>query len=108
MNNPIYGDMPLYQDVQSLEQIKAGSDQQVALGKAADQFEVQFLQMVLKNMREASQALSSDDSLVSSDQQQFYQGMYDDQLAATLVKSGSLGLSDSIVAQLRDGLKSKT
>ncbi len=80
----------------------------MALGKAADQFEVQFLQMVLKNMREASQALSGDDSLLSSDQQQFYQGMYDDQLAATLVKNGSLGLSDSIVAQLSDGLKSKT
>ena len=64
--------------------------------------------MVLKNMREASQALSGDDSLLSSDQQQFYQGMYDDQLAATLVKSGSLGLSDSIVAQLSEGLKSKT
>ena len=59
-------------------------------------------------MREASQALSSDDSLVSSEQQQFYQGMYDDQLAATLVKNGSLGLSDSIVAQLSSGLKSES
>lgn len=108
MSNPIYNDVSLYQDVQSLEQIKAGSDQQVALGKAADQFEVQFLQMVLKNMREASQALSEDDSLISSEQQQFYQGMYDDQLAATLVKNGSLGLSDNIVAQLSTGLKSET
>jgi flagellar protein FlgJ len=106
MTDPIYGDISLYQDIHGIEQIKSGSDQQVALGKAADQFEVQFLQMVLKNMREASNSLSEGDSLLNSDQQQFYQEMYDDQLAATLVKNGSVGLSDSIVSQLSNQLKS--
>lgn len=108
MSDPIYGDISLYQDIHSIEQIKSGSDQQVALGKAADQFEVQFLQMVLKNMREASNSLSEGDTLLNSDQQQFYQEMYDDQLAATLVKNGSVGLSDSIVAQLSNQLKSRS
>nr|WP_321272595.1 rod-binding protein [uncultured Tolumonas sp.] len=108
MTDPIYGDISLYQDIHGIEQIKSGSDQQVALGKAADQFEVQFLQMVLKNMREASNSLSEGDTLLNSDQQQFYQEMYDDQLAATLVKNGSVGLSDSIVSQLGNQLKSQS
>ncbi len=95
----------LYQDIQGIEQIKSNPNQQQGLEKAADQFEVQFLQMVLKNMREATDALKEDDSLFSGEQTAFYQEMYDDQLAATLVKSGDLGLSDSIVKQMSEKLK---
>lgn len=95
----------LYSDIQGIEQIKANPNQQQGLEKAAEQFEVQFLQMVLKNMREATEALKDGDDLMSSQQSGFYQEMYDDQLAATLVKQGSLGLSDTIVEQMSEKLK---
>lgn len=108
MTDPIVGNVSLYQDVQSIEQIKNNPDQQTALGKAADQFEVKFLQMVLKDMSEATNSLSEGDSLFNSNEQQFYQEMYVDQLAATMVKDKGIGLSDSIVNQLSHELKSKS
>jgi peptidoglycan hydrolase FlgJ len=40
------------------------------------------------------------DSLFGSDQQQFYQGMFDDQLAVELTKGKGLGLADMLVQQL--------
>jgi flagellar protein FlgJ len=107
MTNPIFNDASLYQDVQNLDKIKSNTDQTTGLKQAADQFEVQFLQMVLKNMREANSALSDGSDPTASDQQQFYQEMYDDQLASSLVKTDSIGLSDTIVAQLGGKLKSK-
>jgi len=107
MTDSIYSNFEpsMYQDIQGIEQIKANPNQQEGLEKAADQFEVQFLQMVLKNMREATDALKDDDDLMSSQQSGFYQEMYDDQLAVTLVKQGNLGLSDSIVEQMAEKLK---
>ncbi len=50
--------------------------------KVAQQFESIFAKMVLSSMRQANFG----DSLFGSDQQQFYQGMYDDQLAVELTK----------------------
>lgn len=95
----------MYQDIQGIEQIKSNPNQQQSLETAADQYEVQFLQMVLKNMREATDSLKEDDDLFSNEQTGFYQEMYDDQLAVSLVKQGSLGLSDSIVKQMSEKLK---
>lgn len=105
MTNPIFNDPSMYQDIHGLESIKSNPNQQGGLKQAADQFEVQFLQIVLKNMREANNALSDGDDLFNSDQQKFYQEMYDDQLASSLVKTGDIGLSNQIVEQLSPKLK---
>lgn len=105
MTTPIFNDASLYQDVHNLDRIKSNPDQKAGLKQAADQFEVQFLQMVLKNMREANDALNEGNDLVSSDQMKFYQEMHDNQLASALVKSDSMGLSDQIVSQLGSKLK---
>ncbi len=53
-----------------------------ALQQAAEQFETLFLQLVLKNMRTASDAVSGDEGMFSSNEQQLFRGMYDGQLGA--------------------------
>jgi flagellar protein FlgJ len=57
--------------------------------------------MMLKSMREAT----SGDPIFGSDQEKFYQGMFDDQMAVNLSKGHGLGLGDMLVKQLtRAGL----
>jgi peptidoglycan hydrolase FlgJ len=66
------------------------------LREVAKQFESIFTRMMLKSMREANFG----DSLLGSDQQSFYQGMFDDQLAVELSKGRGMGLADMLVKQL--------
>ncbi len=107
MTDAVYNDFnpQLYQDIHGIEQIKANPNQQQGLSSAADQFEVQFLQMVLKNIREATDSLKASDDIFSSSQQSFYQEMYDDQLAVSMVKNDHFGLSNAIVQQMGNKLK---
>ncbi|MGF1726629.1 rod-binding protein [Photobacterium nomapromontoriensis] len=92
----------LYNDMSSLQAIKANPDSKIALEKAAEQFEAVFLQSVLKNMRQASEALQVDDedNPFNSRQQQFYRSMYDSQLAMEMSRQKSLGIADMLVKQL--------
>jgi flagellar protein FlgJ len=69
-----------------------------ALKEAARQFESLFTQMLLKSMREASRATG--DSMFESSQTEFYQGMFDDQMAVHLSQGRGLGLADMLVQQL--------
>lgn len=69
-----------------------------ALKEAAKQFESLFTKMLLKSMREASESFG--DSMFDSDQTEFYQGMFDDQLAMQLSQGKGLGLADVLVRQL--------
>lgn len=71
-----------------------------ALKEVAKQFESLFTQMLLKNMREANRSLSNGDSLFGSDQADFYQDMFDQQLAVHLSQGEGLGLADMLVRQL--------
>lgn len=93
-------DLSFYQDLHSLESIKSNPDSQQALSGVARQFEVQFLQQVLHQMREASDALQGDDSLISSDTLRFYQEMSDSQLAMAMANQNRTGLQQQIVAQM--------
>lgn len=70
-----------------------------ALKEAAKQFESLFTQMMLKSMRDANRSFS-EDSLFSSSQGDFYQDMFDDQMALHLSKGSGLGLADMLVRQL--------
>ncbi len=57
----ISSDPGFYQDLNELQQIKSNPDQRAALDAAAGQFEVSFLQTVLKHMRSATDALQDED-----------------------------------------------
>jgi flagellar protein FlgJ len=70
-----------------------------ALKEAAKQFESLFTQMLLKSMRDANRSLG-EDSLFGSSQGDFYQDMFDDQIALHLSKGKGLGLADMLVQQL--------
>jgi peptidoglycan hydrolase FlgJ len=102
MTSPV-ADASVYTDVSGLAALKrdARAQDPNAVREVARQFESIFAKMVLSSMRQATFG----DSLFGSDQQQFYQGMFDDQLAVELTKGRGLGLADMLVQQLtRAGL----
>jgi len=100
----ISSDPGFYQDLNELQQIKSNPDQRAALDAAAGQFEVSFLQTVLKHMRSATDALQDEDDKIIKGQS-LYRGMYDSQLAMSMVKRGGIGLREQMVNQLAPSLK---
>jgi flagellar protein FlgJ len=70
-----------------------------SLQQAAEQFETLFLQLVLKNMRTASDAVSGDEGMFSSNEQQLFRDMYDGQLAQQMAGQGQVGLAGQIIRQ---------
>lgn len=70
-----------------------------ALKEVAKQFESLFTQMLLKSMRDANKGFG-EDSIFGSQQGDFYQGMFDDQLTMQMSKGTGLGLADMLVQQL--------
>lgn len=102
VNNP--NDIGFIHDIASLDKLRqqalngdAGAEKE-ALTAAARQFEAIFTTMMLKSMRDANSAFKSD--LFSSNNEDFYRQMQDEQMVSQLSASGSLGLADMIVAQL--------
>lgn len=91
----------IYTDIQGLNRIKqlGKQDEDAALKQVAKQFESMFVDMMLSSMRAANKVFS-EDSLLSSQQGEFYQNMYDDQLAISLTQGSSLGLADVIHRQM--------
>ena len=72
------------------------------LKEAARQFESLFTQMMLKSMRDANRSFS-EGSMLSSSQGDFYQDMFDDQMALHLSQGKGLGLADMLIRQLSGG-----
>ena len=93
-----------FADFQGLAALKndAKAQDPAALKEAAQQFESLFTQMLLKSMREANKSFG-EDSMFGSDQADFYQDMFDDQMAMQLSKGKGLGLADMLVRQLQGG-----
>ncbi len=89
-----------YADPAALGAIKRDAAAQTpeALRETAKQFESLFTSMLLKGMRAASPG-----DPYASDQQDFYQDMFDQQLSAQLSKGKGLGLADVLVRQLMGG-----
>ncbi|MET0291732.1 MAG: flagellar assembly peptidoglycan hydrolase FlgJ [Steroidobacteraceae bacterium] len=87
-----------YADPANLSALKreASAQSPEALREVARQFESLFTQMMLKSMRSAT----PQDSLFGSDQQDFYQDMFDTQMSSQLSKGRGLGLADMLVKQL--------
>ncbi|WP_413112637.1 rod-binding protein [Thaumasiovibrio sp. DFM-14] len=86
-------------DSRELENLKIADDQQHALEKVAEQFESMFLQMVLKQMRKASEAMGDDESMLRSRESKTYQEFFDGQISMEMAKRNT-GLADVIVRQL--------
>ncbi len=96
-----------YGDFNALSVLKkdARTNNPQALRQAAQQFESLFTEMMLKSMR----AAHFGDSLTSSDEVEFYQGMFDQQLSLQMSKGKGMGLADMLVQQLaRSGLAAKS
>lgn len=91
-------DSSFYADPKGLSALKLDAKTQSpeSLRAAARQFESLFTQMMLKSMRDATPK----DPLLGSDQQDFYQDMFDSQMAKQLSKGKGLGLADMLVKQL--------
>ncbi len=92
-NAPVYGD---FAGLESLRKA-ASNDDPAAIREVARQFESLFARMMIKSMRDAI----GPDPIFGSDQEQTYQGMYDDQLSLELTRGHGLGLADMLVRQLQ-------
>ncbi len=90
----------VYTDFQGLDQLSAAVKQdgntKKNLREVATQFEALFTQMMLKSMRKANFS----DPLFGGNQVNFYQDLYDNQLALALSKNSGLGLAKMLVQQL--------
>ncbi|ABZ78795.1 conserved hypothetical protein [Shewanella halifaxensis HAW-EB4] len=88
------------------ELIKANGEQG-ALKLVSQQFEAQFLQTVLKQMRSASDVMADKDSPLSSQNDGMYRDWHDAELAGRLSQMQSTGLAEVMTKQLSAGLKSE-
>ncbi|MBS3964552.1 MAG: flagellar assembly peptidoglycan hydrolase FlgJ [Methylomonas sp.] len=88
----------VYTDFNGLAKLKQGAHEQSpdAIKQVASQFESLFLNMVLKNMRQAKLA----ESVMDSKQSEFYRDMFDQQMALQLAAKPGVGLADMIAKQL--------
>ena len=91
----------VYTDLNALQGIRAlgKDDKSAALMEVAKQFESMFLNMMLSSMRDANKVFE-EDSLFSSPEMDFYENMYDNQMALSLSGQQGMGLSDVIYRQL--------
>ncbi|MFZ3161702.1 MAG: flagellar assembly peptidoglycan hydrolase FlgJ [Rhodoferax sp.] len=98
-------DQRLSLDVQGVDALRrtVRSSPEVGMQQAAKQFEVMFMQMVLKSMRDATPA----EGLLGSQQEKMYTSMLDQQLAQNLSGRG-LGLAEAMFAQLSRTLGGET
>lgn len=92
-------------DMQGIDKLRqaAQSGDKGALQEAAKQFEAIFVQMMLKSMRKAQDALADENSPFNSQQVKFYRDMHDQQLAVDLSTRGNMGIAELIVQQLSPG-----
>ncbi|MBS0288369.1 MAG: flagellar assembly peptidoglycan hydrolase FlgJ [Proteobacteria bacterium] len=90
-----------YFDMSALSTLKAKADDNAdnTLKVVAQQLESVFLELVLKSMTEANNSIKSE--IFDRDQEEFYQSMFNQQLALSLSKSGGFGLADVIYNQLK-------
>ncbi len=91
----------VYTDFNGIGKLKnqARNDSSAALRETSQQFESLFVQMTLKSMRQASEALGTSD-LTGGRNVTFFRDMHDQQLALELGKGAGIGLADQLVEQL--------
>ncbi len=89
----------VYTDFAGLAALKkdAKTDDPDTLRAVAKQYESLFARMMIKSMRDAV----GTDPIFGSDEENSYQGMYDDQLSLEITKGKGLGLADMLVRQMQ-------
>ena len=99
INTNAYAAADTYTDVSGLAGLKRGAaaSDPKALRAVAQQFESMFTSMMLKSMRDTV----GKDPLFGSDQEDMFQGMYDQQLSLKLSQGKGLGLADMLIQQLQ-------
>lgn len=85
-----------YTDFKGLDQLRGQPADEEALRKVANQFESLFTQMMLKQMR----ASLPKGGIFDSNQTEFYQEMFDQQVSLSLSQNSGMGLSELLVRQL--------
>ncbi len=90
-----------YTDLSALNKIKSlgREDNPQAIAEVAKQFESFFIREMLKEMRKTVDVLASDNPL-NSNELQFHQQMYDQQLSLELSSNGGIGLAKILEQQL--------
>jgi len=88
----------IYTDFSGINKLKsaAANDTPEARRETAQQFEALFIQMMLKNMRQASEG----DDLLGGSQVEMSRDMYDKQLSIELSKNGAIGIGDLMLKQM--------
>lgn len=94
-----------YNDLNALQSLKHQSktDRDGALDTAAKHFESIFVSMMIKSMRDANKVFS-EGNLLQSNQSDFYQQMFDSQMAVSLSTGKGIGLAEVIKRQLSKGV----
>ncbi|WP_052074560.1 rod-binding protein [Shewanella mangrovi] len=92
-------------DPKQVEQIYGNLSEADGLKQASEQFEAMFLQLVLKNMNSATEAVSGDDGMFGSREQRMYQGIYNSQISQYMAASGQVGLAEQMYQQLSGHLQ---
>lgn len=91
----------VYADFQGIAALKqqARQDRPGSVERVARQFESLFIQMMVKQMRQASFG----GGILDSDRTRQYQDIYDKQLALHLAESGGMGIGELLMRQLGGG-----
>lgn len=99
INNLTNTSADIYTDLSHLNNLKqtAIKDSQAALPEAARQFEAVMITMMMKSLRQDGM----EDPLFSSQAEESYRDMYDQQLGLELSKGRGIGLAESIVQQMQ-------
>lgn len=97
---------PNVNDISQFTQLRASARAQdpAALKSAAKQFEAMFVKQLLKSAHDAKVG----DDLMGSDQGEFYQDMFNNQIAQTMVQGRGLGIADLLVRQLQQSKMATT
>ncbi len=90
---------PNVNDISQFTQLRASARAQdpAALKAAAKQFEAMFVKQLLKSAHDAKLG----DDLMGGDQGEFYQDMFNNQIAQTMAQGRGLGIADLLVRQLQ-------
>ncbi|WP_196137293.1 flagellar assembly peptidoglycan hydrolase FlgJ [Aliikangiella sp. G2MR2-5] len=91
----------IHSDLSSLDAIRKQGlvDEAGAIKSAAKEFEAYFLNLMLKSMREAGDAMG-ENTLFGSEQEKMFVSMMDEQMAVDLSQKGSLGIAELMMEQL--------
>ncbi|KZY38498.1 hypothetical protein A3752_17970 [Oleiphilus sp. HI0081] len=94
-----------YNNLNALQSLKHQSktDRDGALDAAAKHFESIFVSMMIKSMRDANKVFS-EGNLLQSNQSDFYQQMFDSQMAVSLSTGKGIGLAEVIKRQMSKGV----